>query len=464
MLLKLSLSVLFVLSTLVVKAQGEVITDTTKMNYGFLFVDLPYYRVNYTYQSVAPDGVTPVTLSAAMVFPQKVFERSEPLTIGGQTYDASGLLLNNHFTITQQSKAPTQTESMDIEGPLSTLGPRFITISPDGYGFGTTVDKPQAYLMADATARHNIDAVKAARRLLRQMNYRYGELFTQLGYSQGAHSAMAVQRYLDTRGAEADGIPYLNYTLCGAGPYDLRAMLDTLLLPGARFRYPCALPLIVQGQIEGANLDISYSDCLRQPLDTKTLEWLNAKTYSSDKINDSIFAVTGGNDRTGLLVSNILCTENFSPSNSKMQPFFDAVDRNTLVSGWRPGDHTRFFVYHSKDDEIVPFFSMDHLYQFLKEECGIGSDRLETAVGVGTHESAASAFVISANSKLVSMELDYMSGSFDPTTIHQMVVDEPAAATSLSGWYTLQGQRLPVRPRAAGLYIHNGKKVMVRRR
>jgi len=453
--------VLFLLSTMGVSAQDEVITDTTKMSYTMLFFKNTYYRVNYTYKSVAPDGVTPVTLSAAMVFPQNVFERKERPTIDGEVYDASGLLLNNHFTMTRQSEAPTQTDEMSIEGPLASIGPRFITISPDGYGFGTTVDKPQTYLMADITARNNIDAVKAARRLLLQMGYTYGDLFTQLGYSQGGHSAMAVQRYVDTNGTDAEAIPYINYTLCGDGPYDISAMLDTLLLPEARFRYPCALPLILQGQIEGANLDISYSDCFRKPLDTKSIAWLNAKTYSTDDINDSIFALVGGDSEKGVLVSDVLCTENLTSSNGNMPSFTQALQDNSLVSGWTPNSQTRFYLFHSKEDEIVPFFCMEHMRDFLQNDCGIGDDRLEVVESVGKHVDAATVFVIYVINKLKEMEAQYQEGSFIPVSVDDSMLTRSDTTERPTGWYNLQGQRLPGRPQVSGLYIYNGKKVLV---
>jgi len=456
--------VLFLISTVSVSAQDEVITDTTKMNYKILFMNNIYYRVNYTYKSVAPDGVTPVTLSAALVFPQTVFERTKTVTVSGKEYNASGLMLNNHFTMTKQSDAPTQASEMTIEGPLAALGPNLIIISPDGYGFGTTVDKPQAYLMADITARNNIDAVKAARRLLSQMNYTYGDLFTQVGYSQGGHSAMAVQRYVDTQNVDPEAIPYINYTFCGDGPYDLSSMLDTLLLPDARFRYPCALPLIFQGQIGGAGLDVSYSDCFRAPLDTKTIEWLDAKKYSTDAINDSIYAVVGGDSETGVLVSDILCAENFTPSNTKMEPLFQAIQENTLVTGWTPNSETRFFLYHSPEDEIVPFFCMEHLRDFLKNDCGIGEDRLEVQQSSGTHVDAATFFVVSTINRLRDLEEAYLEGTFIPTSVKDIMAVNTSETKAADGWYNLQGQRLPGRPHMAGLYIYNGKKIMVGQR
>jgi len=450
--------VTFFVSAVGVGAQ-EAIVDTTLLKYDAVIMELKYYRVNYTYESVDPGG-NPVTLTAAMVFPTKVFERKEPITIDGKDYDASGLLLSNHFTITRASEAPTRTKKMDIEGPMAALGPQFITISPDGYGFGATVDKPQAYLMADLTARNCVDAVRAARRLLSQMGYTYGDLFSQIGYSQGGHSAMAVQRYVDTYGADKAAIPQIDYTCCGGGPYDISAMLDTLLLPNARYMYPCALPLIVHGQISGAGLGISYSDCFRSPLDTKTIEWLDSKRYSTGAINDSIFKVVGGNDKTGVLVDDILCTENFNREDSKTRQFLNALKENSLVADWTPNELTHFYLYHSTDDEIVPYYNFEHMVDYLSS-CGISDDRLQTYTATGSHEGTAILFVLNALDILLNLESSYVKGTYTPVSIANLMADHLNRTTPLSGWYNMQGQRLPAKPHHPGLYIHDGKKVVV---
>ncbi|MBR5963760.1 MAG: hypothetical protein IK000_06385 [Bacteroidaceae bacterium] len=451
--------ILLLLTSFGVRAQEEVITDTTAMSYTPIFLPMTYYRVNYTYSSVAPDGTTPVTLSAALVFPKDVFEHNKPLTVGSRTYDASGLILCNHFTITRDIEAPTQTSSMDIEAPLALLGPRCIIISPDGYGFGTTADKPQAYLMADAIARNNVDAVRAARRLLARMGYTYGGLFSQLGYSQGGHSSIAVQRYVDTHGTEPDAISHIDYTLCGDGPYDISAMLDSLMVPGARSMYPCAIPLIIQGQIEGAGLPVSYSDCLRAPLDTKAIEWLNAKVYAADVINHYIYDTVGGDKETGVPVSDILVTDNFSRTDSPLLPLYDALVDNSLVTGWRPNKDTRFWLYHSETDEVVPYFCMEHLRDFLRG-WGLDTRHLNVYTTTGTHTGSAALFVVLAMNELRQMENDYLAGTYIPTAVD--IVPDAASSATPAGWYTLQGQQLPAEPHTPGIYIHNGKKVLIK--
>ena len=69
---------------------------------------------------------------------------------------------------------------------------------------------------------------------------------------------------------------------------------------------------ITKGQIEGANLDISYSDLFHAPLDTKLIEWNDCKDLIAEDINDSIYACIGGDSTTGIQVSKMLRTDNLS--------------------------------------------------------------------------------------------------------------------------------------------------------
>lgn len=455
----LTLSVLLAGAT-VSSAQDVVITDTTKLS--FELFSRPYYRVNYTYPSVAPDGVTPVTLSSAIVFPHDVFERTSKVSVGDEEFDAIGLMLQNRYTMTRFDEAPTVTNEMQIEGAFTAMGPKFIIISPDGFGFGVTVDEPQPYLVADVTSRNSLDAVIAARYLLDQMGYTYGDLMVNVGYSQGGHSSMAVQRYIDTHGTEPEGVSHIDYTLSGAGPYALNAMLDSLTVPGVIYTYPCALGMIAQGQIECAGIDVTYSDIFCPPLDTKIPEWLSPKLLSTGAINDSIFAITGGDVHTGVPIEKVFRMENFTTDNGVLDPYFDALDQNSLTKGWQPNSYTRFYLFHSTEDEVVNYYNTEHMARFLRDECGLGEDRLKVSNALNDHGGAAKYFVVGCIGELLHLEKDYMNGDYVPESFTGLTTVNASAVARHSGWFTLQGHRLPFSPSAPGLYLHNGRKVLIK--
>ena len=451
---KFYLSTLLMACTLSLSAE-EVITDTTQMTFNMMG-QMPFYRVNYTYESVAPDGVTPVTLSSALIFPQRIFERTAMVEIGGKEYNASGLVLNNHHTITKRDQAPTVTDNLQFEAPIAALGPDVIIVSPDSYGFGVTDDKPQAYLIANATAINHIDAVGAARRLLKKMDYSVGDLFAQFGYSQGGYSTMAVQRYFDTHEVDPEVLSHIDYTLCGAGPYDLVSIMDSLLIPDATYYYPCAIGLIIEGQIEGGGLDFSYSDFFPEPLDTKIPEWNDSKMITTDAINDSIYAYTESNPSDGILVSKLMRTDIVNHTNPAMDSYFQALYDNSVCYDWKPNPDTRFYLYHSADDNVVPYFNMEHMRDFLRNECGVGDDKLEIYTSEGSHIDAAMLFAMNVISKITTLQADYIANT--PVAIPTISNVIPLS----DDWFTLDGRRLSGKPTAKGLYIHNGVKVLIK--
>jgi len=235
-----------------------------------------------------------------------------------------------------------------------------------------------------------------------------------------------------------------------------------LLLAGATYTYPCALALIAQGQIEGAGIDIKASDFLRSPLDTKAFDWLNSKALTTDEINDSIFAIVGGDATNGAPVTDVLCIENFK--SSVLAPLADALEKNSLVSGWKPNDKTLFYLYHSGTDEVVSYYNTEHLVDFLKNEGGVGDDRLKMVKGYNSHVATAPNFVLGAISELLALEKKYKNGEYVPEEIYDTTsILEVPASPRHTGWYTLQGQYLPTKPTAAGIYIHDGRKVVIGR-
>ena len=78
------------------------------------------------------------------------------------------------------------------EGALANT--HYILIESDGFGFGIDVERNQRYLQGRATARVNIDAFLAGRQLMAEEGYEWGDVTLNLGYSQGGHSGMWVNR------------------------------------------------------------------------------------------------------------------------------------------------------------------------------------------------------------------------------------------------------------------------------
>jgi pimeloyl-ACP methyl ester carboxylesterase len=95
-----------------------------------------------------------------------------------------------------------------FEGPPSTAifaGNGFIYVAPDYLGLGDSTVPRHRYFHAATEASSAIDLLAAAQRVLADLKARQnGELFV-FGFSQGGHSALALQRELERMRVKVDG-------------------------------------------------------------------------------------------------------------------------------------------------------------------------------------------------------------------------------------------------------------------
>ena len=385
------------------KKSEVVITDTTVLETTILGAKSEIVRVNYTYVSVGADMITPLKLSSALVFPKKMFDRGHKKWVemsDGMQYDAAGLMLTPHFTIACAKEAPTKTTNMELEGPMCVLceksGISYILVSPDFSGFGVDSDQPQAYMMGDMTAKQALDGLEAAKQVLKKMGYTYGPNQVLAGYSQGGHTAMAIQRMLSSESA----VQPFKLTCAGGGPHNLAGMVDSALQPDATTKYPCAIPLIFVESARAMGLNLDYNKIFRKTLNSKIVKWISGKQLTTSEINDSIYRVLGGDIDKGVKVSDILDTDYVNLSNPELAEFFDIMDDNTLTEGWKPIIGSRFYLYHSMEDQVVPFFCYEHMCDFLKETSGSDIE-LESDESAGSHQTAAIGFVMGVMMQLL---------------------------------------------------------------
>ncbi len=389
------------------KMSDVVITDTTVLKCTILGVKNEIVRVNYTYFSVDADGVTPRKLSSALVFPKELFERAHNKWVSkddGSQYDAAGLMLIPHFTIACAKEAPTQTTNMELEGPLTVFcaksGISYILVSPDFSGFGVDEEQPQGYMLGDMTATQALDGLEAAKEVLQKMAYTYGPNQVLVGYSQGGHTAMAIQRKL----SQESLVQPFRLTCAGGGPHDLVGMVESYLQPDATTKYPCGIPLIFVETASAMHMNLDYSKVFRQALSSKIVKWITEKKLTTAEINDSIGRVLGTDTKEGVKVSDILNTDYVTRSNPEMAVFFDVMEDNTLTKGWQPISGSQFYLYHSKDDQVVPFFCYEHMRGYL--ESTSGSDiQLAGDVSQGTHQEGAISFAVGVMEQLMDLLL-----------------------------------------------------------
>ena len=94
-----------------------------------------------------------------------------------------------------------------FEGPPSTAvfaGNGFIYIAPDYLGLGDSTVPRHRYFHADTEASSAIDLLAAAQHVLADLKVRQNRKLFVFGFSQGGHSALALQRELERRRVKVD--------------------------------------------------------------------------------------------------------------------------------------------------------------------------------------------------------------------------------------------------------------------
>lgn len=408
-------------------------------------IDGGKWRYDFHYTTVDIDVVTPIVLSAAIFMSPEVYS-------GGQ--EAKGCAILNHYSIMSEADAPTSVkEQMTMESMLANA--HYFIIESDGIGFGLTKDRKQGYLLGRVTAKNDIDAFLAGQKLLKEEGFKFGDIVVNLGYSQGGHTGMWVNKLVE-EGYRSTELPKIDYSILGGGPYDIYSHYCQLIETGVSY-YPVALPLILNGLIAEGIANVTEQDLFVEGLIAKMPEWFDSKAYTTVEINDSIYKYFGGSLDEGIPLKNIV-TEAFLDSTSEvMQRLIPRMKEHSLVYGdWMPNHTDTIDLIHSVDDEVVPVINLKKMIAYL-EKGGYNNLKVDTITNV-KHTDTGSYYA------LVAMASIY---SYVPTGISTPHASEKASDEAI---FRIDGRRIrlngtlkeTLRGLAPGLYIVGKKKVLVK--
>lgn len=310
--------------------------------------------IKYTYLSADPQG-KPVELSALLYIP------AAALPQGSQSGKRlNGLAIANHGTMTAKSECPTK--KAQFEGAFAWKN--YAVVMPDYYGFGVSEALPQAYLNANTTARGNIDAYLAAVQLMEDKKINLPEPdgttgqinLVSFGYSQGGFNSMANLRYV-TEHPEL-GVTFKK-TMCGGSPFDVPVTWEAYRLDTENsFNGAIGfIPLTVVSINETQNLGLDYANIFTGGLVDNWQDWILSKEYTLNQINTKI----GASSMAAIMTDGMM---------AGTSPEFEAImavcESNKLTSGWTPpGDKTKIIIYHSTNDDIVPYANFTAMRTFL---------------------------------------------------------------------------------------------------
>ena len=322
---------------------GQIVIDVNFPDQGN-----PASAISYVYHSVDPQG-KPVDLSAVIYITTAALEGTTPL---------KGISLTNHGTIASNAQCPTN--AAQFEGALAWKN--YAIIMPDYYGFGKSSDRPQGYLDAENTARNSIDAYIAAVELLKDREVEIPDNLYSLGYSQGGFNSMANLKYVSEH--PELGISF-SKVFCGGSPFDMELTWDKYT-DGTFHNYLAFVPMTLVSINETQKLGLDYADLFKGALLANYREWILSKKYTTNEIS----AFLSPDPKNPTPISAFLNDNLINRTGSAYDAIMSVVGRYSLTSGWVPSAGSSIFLFHSTQDDTVPYDNLPAMTAFLDSVAG----------------------------------------------------------------------------------------------
>ena len=284
----------------------------------------------YEYPSVAPDGES-VTISGVILAPLDIVSGDVP---------CDGVIMFNHHTLGNPSQAPSQG---DLEMPSAMLAnplkPNYIIVMSDYIGYGSSIDRPAAYLCGDTNARNCLDGLLAARRLLSDQQIAQGKYLFNIGYSQGATESMYAAKLCDME-PKYQGIVF-DKTFAGGGLLDTRKALEEYVS-----RDECDaindVAMFLISINEWHHMGIKYSDLFKEPI----ASYIEKAIKTKNKGDLGIYGLDS--------LHQLLQPAYMNPSSAPAKALSAKLDEIAITNGWKPNLDRQYFIEHSRHDNYVP--------------------------------------------------------------------------------------------------------------
>lgn len=307
-----------------------------------------------------------------------------PATLSGKIYIKNtadkrlkGIIIANHFTVCSNNECPSNT-LLEPESILVPFG--YAMVMADYIGYGSTVDMEHPYLNWEATATASIDAYFAMKQYLEDNGYEIGDERYNVGYSQGGEATMSVLRMVTER--YSDRIR-LNRSFVGAGPHSIEATYDDVIANDFT-GIPMAMPMIVNGMNASYDLGLDLDEVFVGEMRD------NYKKVLS-KQHSSLYLMTLFRDHEASKIFAPAFLDKNDPMTAK---FIDAARKNELVGTWTPKAGEDIYLFHSRQDDMVPFVNSERMGAALEgTNC-----KLEKVFGdFGNHVQGMALFMLSVS-------------------------------------------------------------------
>lgn len=304
---------------------------------------------NFEYPSSDPFG-KPVTLSGSIIVGDEVDADGKK---------AAGTVLYNHFTVFQKDECPSHG---DIAVPMIVVGSKMIVVAADYYGFGVTESKNQAYCIPSANAQASVDALIAARKLLKEKGYTWNELLFNVGYSQGGQTSIGVLRLLAEKYPEIK----VTHTIAGGGPYDIGETYKQFI-DEKKSTMPSTVISSVLSYNEFFNMGVNYADVFKEDM-LNIPNLLLSKEYKRSELDGTKIPQD---------LTTVFKDAMFDANSALSKKFMETFEKDNLCSGWTPRSTERITLVHNEKDGCVPYANATKMADFFEQK-GFTVDRSST--------------------------------------------------------------------------------------
>ena len=348
--------------------------DFSGINVKLIYPISSIVGMRFVYPYKDPYGY-PVMLSGIICVPKTIYNQEDK--------KADGIMLYNHYTIMTNYECPSygvveekdnkaiglkEISALGIKAQVDLIGPdpvyigvenhKIITVAADYYGFGETNGSVQYYCEGDYNARANLEALKAAKELLKEKGYTWDDYLLNVGYSQGGQTAVAVQKLVD----QGEYDENITATYAGSGPYDLNKTYMSYLDVKDEERDIAVVVYPVLSYNMYKFLGLNYSTAFNPKLSEKINDWFLSKKFTREEIDKKI-------KEAGMpKLSDAFSDELLDTTSASSQKLSAALDTVSLLKGWTPNKNDRIYLYYSRSDTLVQPINGEEMASFFKNK------------------------------------------------------------------------------------------------
>ncbi len=324
---------------------GTITADQIKLILSFVSTDFSskgnftYDIETYTvvYETIDTKGEA-IKASGLLVIPKNV-DKSLPI------------MSFQHGTVLEKYDVPSSSGTgKEVGWVFGTDG--YIAVLPDFLGLGQSTGL-HPYVHAETEASASVDMLRAAKKILVELNITHNNQLFLMGYSQGGHATMALHKAIQEKHSAEFTVTASSPM---AGPYDLSGVMADIMLKKEVYPTPGYLPYVLYSYNPIYNIYDDIDNVFKSPYNTLLPQYFNSEhKYNLSSVNNNLPSIP-----SDILKEDILETI----KNDKSHKFWLALKDNDLYD-WKPVSPVKMF--HCDADLNVPYQNSVNALNKFKE-------------------------------------------------------------------------------------------------